>query len=103
MVGSLEKRLRQVGNGPRLRTETACRKERVRHGGYSVGASHLSQQLRSWDSGHCQVAGLGFFQRCNVTGLVYFSAQLQWGLSGEAHPSPRGRNGQQFLHGLELA
>lgn len=49
MVGSLEKRLRQVGNGPRLRTETACRKERVRHGGYSVGLP-TGQQLRSWDS-----------------------------------------------------
>lgn len=89
-------------NAQGWRTETACRKERVRHGGYSVGASHLSQQLRSWDSGHCQVAGLVFSK--DATSQAWCTFLLApVGPLGEAQPSPRGRNGQQFLHGPELA
>lgn len=104
MVGSLEGRLwgRSSGKRPKAEDRDGLQ-ERVRHGGYSVGASHLGQQLWPWDSGHCQVTGLGFFKRCNITGLVCFSARLQWGPSGGAQPSPRGRDGQQFLHSPELA
>lgn len=80
-VGSLEKRLRQVGNGPRLSTETACRKER---------RGNLRIQCRSFPPGasSCghgtQVStaksqGLGFFpkmQHHRLGVLFCFSAPV---------------------------
>ena len=98
MVGSLEGRLwGRLSEKQSQAEDKDGLQERVKHGRYSVGAAHLSQQLRSWDSGHCQVTEL------NITGLVCFSAWLQWGPSGGTQPSPRGRDGQQFLHGPQLA